>query len=191
MPLTLEYGLMIGLVLFAQSWSFSSVLDCIRSLLLWHESLANKRTFLCFCSVLAQKVNLSPVRVAGTVHWYHSLDVKGKCWHHLRRIRWSRSCFFLRRCVDWRVGCLRWVVADLDKKRDGQRGQGGKSEIYSRDTRKREGWGREGGHGLADWKKVAKEGGQCSCKQKPRVRAEQGAAEPLAGTQHWGLYCDL
>lgn len=59
---------MIGLVLFALSWSFNSVLDCIRFLLLWHESLANKILFLCFCAMLAQKSKLVLlVRYVGTI----------------------------------------------------------------------------------------------------------------------------
>lgn len=35
----------------------------------------------------------------------------------------------------------------------------GKGKIYSRDKKKKEEWGMEGGHGLAHWKKVVKQGG--------------------------------
>lgn len=66
LSLTNEYGLMTVLLLFAQSWSFSPVLNCISFYLLWHKSLDNKNTLLCFCTVL-HKVNPCPVCVAGTV----------------------------------------------------------------------------------------------------------------------------
>lgn len=66
MPLTLECGLAISSVLFVESWSsalYSIFIALARILIKAH-----------LCSVLTQKIYLSPVGVAGTVQ-YNNITV--------------------------------------------------------------------------------------------------------------------
>lgn len=54
----------------------------------------------------------------------------------------------------WEANCDRLE----QQKRDGRKRDGGERLRFTAWTRESEGWGREGGHGLADWKKVVREG---------------------------------